>query len=78
MDMKNTFGKQLAFDGAVDRINVLISGTKEDMLREVKLRLKQISPEGGYLIGPSQVLTGDVTFENAIAFFNSCLENGEY
>jgi len=73
-DMKNTFGKQLAFDGAVDQINVLINGTKEDVRREVKLRLKQMSPGGGYLIGPSQVLTEDVPFENVITFFNSCLE----
>ena len=73
-DMKNTYGKQLAFDGAVDQINVLISGTKEDVRREVKLRLKQMSPGGGYLIGPSQVLTGDVPFENVITFFNCCLE----
>lgn len=78
LDMKRTYGKYLTFDGAVDQINVLINGTKEDVRREVKLRLEQMAPGGGYIVGPSQGFTEDVPFENVIAFFNSSLEYGNY
>lgn len=75
-DMKDTFGKELAFDGGVDQMNVLVQGNPEDVRHEVKLRIDQLAPGSGYIIGPSQVFQKDVPVENAIAFCKACLEYG--
>ena len=77
-EMKAVYGARLAFDGGVDQMNVLSQGTPEQVVAETRLRLEQLMPGGGLIIGPSQVLTGDVPFENAIAFFDTVREFGWY
>ncbi|MHB8963375.1 MAG: uroporphyrinogen decarboxylase family protein [Saccharofermentanales bacterium] len=77
-DMKSCFGKRLAFDGGVDQMNILAQGTPEQVKAEVKKRIGQLAPGGGYIIGPSQVLSGDIPFENAIAFLESAIQFGAY
>ncbi len=75
-EMKQSFGGRLAFDGGVDQINVLVRGTPEQVRDEVKLRIGQMASGGGYIIGPSQVFSADVPFENVRAFFDSAIEYG--
>jgi uroporphyrinogen decarboxylase len=77
-DMKKNFGKFLTFDGGVDQMNILTQGTPQMVREEVKLRLKQLAPGGGYIIGPSQVISRNVPAENVIAFFDTALEYGCY
>ena len=79
LEMKTVFGDRLSFDGGVDQINALTLGTPKDVEKEVTLRLNQMSPGGGYIIGPSQVFNRDMPFENIIAFFDTilaCREKG--
>ncbi len=78
LDMKQCYGEQLTFDGGVDQMNVLVQGTPLQVREEVKQRLKQLAPGGGYIIGPSQVFSQDVPLENVIAFFETALEFGQY
>jgi len=77
-EMKELYGDKLAFDGGVDQMNILVQGTPEQVRQEVRLRIEQLAPGGGYIIGPSQVFARDVPFENAIAFFEAALEYGQY
>lgn len=77
-DMKKIYGNRLAFDGGVDQMNILVQGSPEQVRQEVKLRIQQLAPKGGYILGPSQVFEKDVPFENAIAFFETALEYGWY
>ena len=70
-DMKKTFGDKLAFDGGVDQMNVLVHGTPQDVDGEVKLRISQLAPGSGYILGPSQVFSRDVPFANLIAFIEA-------
>ena len=72
--MKREFGARLAFDGGVDQINVIMRGTPDDVIRETKLRLPQLSPGSGYLAGPSQVFMGNTPVENVIAFIKTVLD----
>jgi len=74
LDMKRTYGDRLAFDGGVDQMNVLVQGNPEAVRQEVRRRLRELSPGGGYIVGPSQVLSRDVPAENAIAFLETALE----
>ena len=78
LDMKQTYGDMLAFDGGVDQIHVLIEGTPMMVREEVKLRIEQMAPGGGFIIGPSQVFTDDMPLENIVAFFDAVGEFGEY
>ncbi|MDX1358444.1 MAG: uroporphyrinogen decarboxylase family protein [Clostridia bacterium] len=78
LDMKQTYGDVLAFDGGVDQIHVLIEGTPAMVREEVKLRIEQMAPGGGFIIGPSQVFTDDMPLENIVAFFDAAHEFGEY
>lgn len=75
--MKAEFGSMLCFDGGVDQMNVLVQGTPEQVRQEVKLRMEQLAPGSGYIVGPSQVIEKDIPLENAIAFFKVCLEYGQ-
>jgi uroporphyrinogen decarboxylase len=77
-DMKQTFGKALAFDGGVDQMRVLVAGTPEMVIKEVRLRLRQLAPGGGYILGPSQALTRDIPLENLLALFDTTLAEGWY
>jgi uroporphyrinogen decarboxylase len=77
-EMKALFGQALAFDGGVDQMNVLVQGTPEMVRREVMLRIDQLAPGGGYLLGPSQVITRDIPLENLVAMFDTALEYGQY
>jgi uroporphyrinogen decarboxylase len=77
-DMKAAFGARLCLHGGVDQINQMIYGTPEGVRAEVKLRMEQMKPGGGYICGASQVLTEQIPFENVLAFFNAALEFGGY
>ncbi|MFO7636323.1 MAG: uroporphyrinogen decarboxylase family protein [Clostridia bacterium] len=78
LEMKRTYGDRLSFDGGVDQINVLVKGTPDQVREEVRLRLGQLAPGGGYILGPSQVFSRDVPLENVLAFFDAALEFGRY
>jgi uroporphyrinogen decarboxylase len=78
VDMKRTFGSRLAFDGGVDQMNILVRGTPAEVREEVKRRMDQLAPGGGYIAGPSQVFSKDVPLENVIAFFEAALRYGNY
>ena len=71
--MKLAYGDRLCFDGGIDQMNVLAQGTPEDVRREVRLRMSQLSPGSGWILGPSQVLSGDLPPENVIAFLECAL-----
>ena len=75
-EMKMIYGDRLSFDGGVDQMNILVQGNPQDVEKEVKLRINQLSQKGGYIIGPSQVFTEDVPLENAISFFNAAVKYG--
>lgn len=78
LEMKRLFGRDLAFDGGVDQMNILVSGTPQQVKEEVMRRLLQLAPGGGYILGPSQVITRDIPLENLVAMFETALKYGVY
>lgn len=78
LEMKTLFGQSLAFDGGVNQMHVLVSGTPAMVRQEVKLRINQLAPGGGYILGPSQVITSDIPLENLVEMFETALEYGSY
>lgn len=65
---------RLVLDGGVDQLT-LVQGTPEQVAEKTQAVLDRFAPDGGLLIGPSQVLTEDMPAENIISFFETALGN---
>lgn len=77
-ELKRLYGDKLCFKGAVDEQAVLPFGEPEDVVEEVKLRLRQLAPGGGYIVGPSHAIQADTSVENVMALCSATKEFGRY
>ena len=75
--IKEKFGSQLTFLGGID-ISHAMPGTREDVIEEVKIRISQLAPGGGYIIAPSNHLQADVPPENVVTLFETAHQLGRY
>jgi len=66
---------RLALDGGVNHY-ILVQGAPAEVAEETRRVLDTFAPDGGLLIGPSQVFTEDIPTENALAFFETALHYG--
>ena len=65
--------ERLALDGGVSHL-ILVEETPSAVADETKRVLDIFAPDGGLLIGPSQVFTPDIPAENIIAMFETALK----
>lgn len=77
-DLKREFGQNLSFWGAVDEQSVLPRGTPEQVREEVRTRIRELGKGGGYVLGPSHNVQGDVPPENIVAMYDAAREYGAY
>ena len=63
---------RLVLDGGVNHLT-MVHGTATKVADETKRVLDMFAPDGGLLIGPSQVLTEDMPTENMAAFFDTAV-----
>lgn len=63
---------RLALDGGVNH-KTLVSGTPQQVAEETRRVLDTFAPDGGFLVGPSQVLTPDMPSENIISMFDAAI-----
>ncbi len=75
--VKEQFGKQVTFLGGID-ISHAMPGTREDVIAETKLRIKQLAKGGGYILAPSNHLQTDVPAENVVTLFDAARQFGKY
>ena len=78
VELKKDFGRDLVFQGGVDIKGVLVSGTVEDVRREVRLRIEQMGVGGGYILAPAHNFGNDIPLKNLLAFFEAGHELGFY
>jgi len=76
--LKRDFGKDMTFQGGVDVKRVLTQGSREDVRREVRLRIEQMGHEGGYILAGAHNFSNDIPLENMLAFFETGHEEGIY
>ena len=76
--LKREFGQDITFVGGVDEPNICANGTPDAVRAEVRCRLEQLAPGGGYILGPSQNFTEDVPVENILALYDEALAYGRY
>jgi len=76
--LKEEFGDRMAFWGAIDTHRVLPFGTPEEVRAEVKRRIEDLAPGGGYILNSVHNLQPEVPPENILAMFEAAKEFGKY
>jgi uroporphyrinogen decarboxylase len=77
-DMKNNFGDQFAFWGAIDQQDLLPNGSDEELERDIIEKINVLGKNGGYMIAPAHIIQNDVTPERVEKFISLCLKHAKY
>ncbi|MCL5072635.1 MAG: uroporphyrinogen decarboxylase [Actinobacteria bacterium] len=76
--IKEKFGERLSFHGAINSQETISHGTTLDLINEVKIRIENLSQEGGYILSPSHNIQSGVLPQKIIAMYQAALEFGKY
>jgi len=77
--LKREFGRDITFwGGGCDSQAVLPFGTPEEVADEVKRRVDDLAPGGGFVFGPIHNVQTGVPPENVVAMFETAREHGVY
>lgn len=76
--LKAEFGDRLTFWGGIDTHHVLPSGSTDEVRAEVRRRIKDLAPGGGYVLSSVHHIQPEVPPENVVAMFDEAYEAGEY
>ena len=76
--LKQKFGSRLAFMGAIDAQNIMPFGSLQDVKDEVKRRINDLAPNGGFILSTSQGIMPEIPNENIVAMFEAAIEYGKY
>jgi len=78
-ELKREFGKDLTFwGGGVDTQRVLGTGTPDEVRREVRRRIEDLKPGGGFVFAAVHNIQGNVPVENIVAMWEAFREFGSY
>ena len=75
-DMKDHFGDQFAFWGAIDQQDLLPNGTDEELEKDIIEKISILGKGGGYMIAPAHILQNDVSPERVLKFIELCKKHG--
>ncbi len=70
-EIKKKYGDRLVLHGAVSLQKTLPFGSPEDVQEEVKFLIKNCNVDGGFVIGPSNVLFKEIPPENIVAMYEA-------
>ena len=76
--LKGEFGDRLSFCGGIDTRQVMPNGTPEEVRKEVRRRIKDLAPGGGYVAAAVHCLQPDVPPENIVAMCDEVKKAGQY
>ena len=76
--LKANFGDRLAFHGGFSTAASVVSGTTEDVLKELNDLLAIMMENGGYLFAPTHLLQDNSRLENVLAVYRALPEIGRY
>lgn len=78
-ELKRQFGKEITFyGGGVDTQEVLPRGTPQQVRDEVKRRIDDLAPGGGFIFNTVHNIQADVPPENILAMWEAVREHGIY
>lgn len=77
--LKEAFGKDITFwGGGVDTQQILPFGSVRDVVEEVKRRIDDLAPGGGFVFAAVHNIQAFVPPENIVAVFDTALDYGSY
>nr|MBC7244523.1 uroporphyrinogen decarboxylase [Chloroflexota bacterium] len=76
-ELKANFGEKLVFHGAID-MQQAMPGSLEDVSREVRTRIRQLAPGGGYILAPANLVQSDVPLDNLLRMVEDAKRYGRY
>jgi uroporphyrinogen decarboxylase len=76
--LKALYGRDLTFWGGIDTQRVLPFGTPREVRAEVRRRIEDLAPGGGFVLAAVHNLRPEVKPENICALFEAALEYGRY
>lgn len=76
--LKREFGDHISFWGAIDTRHVLPFGTAKQVREEVRRRIDDLAPGGGYVLASVHNMQSEVPPENICAMFEEAKEYGQY
>lgn len=77
-ELKARYGDRIVFWGAVDSQVVLPNGSVEDVQAEVRRRIRDLAPGGGYVLASVHNMQPDIPAANILAMADACREYGRY
>jgi uroporphyrinogen decarboxylase len=76
IEMKQRFGDKLTFFGGVSVQSLLPFGTPQAIRAETRRLMDAVGRGGGFIIGPSHDIPGDVPIENIVTFIETVHDHG--
>lgn len=76
--VKAAYGGRLTFWGGIDTQRVLPNGTPQEVQEEVKLRIQQFGPGGGFVAAAVHNMQPDIPPENILAMSEAVEAYGKY
>jgi uroporphyrinogen decarboxylase len=77
--LKKEFGKDITFwGGGVDTQKVLPNGTTKEIEEEVKKRIYDLAPGGGFVFATVHNIQPDVPPQNILSLLKAVKEHGKY
>jgi uroporphyrinogen decarboxylase len=77
-EVKRRYGHRLALFGNIDLSYTLTRGTPEEVRAEVRQRIRDLAPGGGYAVGSGNSIAHYVLLENYNAMREATFEYGVY
>ncbi len=77
-ELKDAFGDQFVFWGAIDQQELLPHGSDEQLEADVREKLAILGSGRGYMIAPAHIIQADVSPERVERFIALCQKHGSY
>jgi uroporphyrinogen decarboxylase len=76
--LKREYGRQISFWGGGCDTGVLQHGSPAEVREEVRRRLADLAPEGGFIFGSIHNIQVNVPPANIVAMFDTARDEGHY
>jgi uroporphyrinogen decarboxylase len=76
--LKREFGRDISFWGGIDTHRILPRGTVAEVREEVRRRIADLAPGGGFVLGAVHNIQAEVPVENVLAMVEAAKEFGNY
>ncbi len=76
--LKQTYGRDITFWGGIDTQHVLPFESPAEVVDEVKRRIDDLAPGGGFILAAVHNIQAQVPPENIVALYDTALDYGKY